>query len=351
MSTPLLLTTHPGIEDLVAAELAERCAAAGVGHGAVELRADGLAGRVRAVVEAERTAALGIASGLRSVFHLLRPVDVFDLDPVDPLGAIRARLATLALPELEAEETSFRVRCERQGQHLFTSEQVAAAAGAGVLDRLRRPVRMTGFDVLLRVDVRDQRVAVAVQHSHSALADRFAHLYNQRSSLRPTLAWSMLRLLGQRPASLLDPFCGAGTILAEAAQVLPGVRLWGSDFSDRAVEGAGLNLEAAGVSAELRCGDALDLQALWGGPMEAVVSNPPFGLQLGARIDFYRFYPRLLDSLAAVVPPGGRVALLVWKRAIFNRTAWRSGGPFRSIHVRIVEMGNVFPGLFVMERQ
>ena len=351
MSTPLLLTTHPGLEDLVAAELAARCAAANLGHGAVELRADGMAGRVRAVVEADREGALGVALGLRGVFHAMRPVATFALRADAPLTDIRERLSRVDLPEL-GPGRSFRVRCERVGEHPFTSEQVAAAAGAGILDQGPRPVRMKGFDVLVRCDVRGERVSVAVQHTHAALADRFVHVYNQRSSLKPTLAWGMLQLLGEGPVTrLLDPFCGAGTILYEAAAWRPGVARCGSDWSAEAVEGAGQNLDAAGVSAALKVGDALDLGALWDGPFDAVVTNPPFGLKLGAKVDFYRFYPQLIDSLAGVVPPGGRVAMLVWKRGAFNHSVWRSGGPFRSIHVRIVEMGNVFPGIFVLQRQ
>lgn len=162
-----------------------------------------------------------------------------------------------------------------------------------------------------------------------------------QAPLKENLAAGILRLAGWRPGTpLLDPMCGSGTFLLEAAQmsldIAPGLvrpadrfalvrlkafdaalwrqlrgeaqkrrqpprplPLWGSDVSADAVARSRQNLAAAGLDgvASVSEGDVLQLAA----PAESgvLVANPPYGERLGEAEELAAFYPRLGDALKA----------------------------------------------------
>ncbi|PLK50038.1 class I SAM-dependent RNA methyltransferase [Uliginosibacterium sp. TH139] len=154
--------------------------------------------------------------------------------------------------------------------------------------------------------------------------------------LKENLAAGILKLSGWQPGqTLLDPMCGSGTFLIEAAQmaldIAPGLgrhfafekfrqfdaELWqgirkaaqarqrtadnlpifGADIDSRQVSNAEANLEAAGLTGkvELLVCDVLDLEA----PDDAgvLVSNPPYGVRLSSGDELYDWYPKLGDAL------------------------------------------------------
>lgn len=85
----------------------------------------------------------------------------------------------------------------------------------------------------------------------------------------------LVNLSGVRPGgSLLDPFCGTGSILIEAA--LLGVGAFGSEIDATVCAGAARNLGHAGLRAELRHQDARE----WRGArprFDAIVTDLPYG--------------------------------------------------------------------------
>ena len=154
--------------------------------------------------------------------------------------------------------------------------------------------------------------------------------------LKENLAAGILRLSGWQPGvALLDPMCGSGTFLIEAAQmalrVAPGARrdfafqrlrhfdpaAWkrlldaarageaaaaeagisGSDISPIAVRATLANLDRAGLlpAVKLSAGDLLDI----GAPAERgiLVSNPPYGERVSDHDELAEFYPLLGSAL------------------------------------------------------
>ena len=348
------LTTHPGLEELVCDEFRELALEAGLAGVQAVCRPAGLAGWSSVSADAPPEPIRALALRLRSVHHVVQPVHAFDLDGPDPLGQIQAALAALAIPELEPEGTRFRVTCHRTGDHPFTSEDVERVAGAGVRDRAWRPVSLRDHDVNLRVDVRERRCTVGVQLTRRALSERHERPYLPHMALRANVAWAMLRLAApdatRRPATLLDPFCGSGTILLEAGSLWPTTRLHGSDTSARSVQGARENLAANRLDGELREGDARDLTSLWSGRrFDAIVSNPPFGRRIGPHMNHEALFGALLDGLMEVTTPTARVVLLVLKRGAFNR-ALEGRQAYVLRHARIVEIGGLHPAIVLLER-
>jgi putative N6-adenine-specific DNA methylase len=154
--------------------------------------------------------------------------------------------------------------------------------------------------------------------------------------LRENLAAGLLHLSGWKPGTpLLDPMCGGGTLVVEAAlmalRIAPGLgRTFGfqnlvgydvptwkrlrqaaldgakppapadihaRDVDEAATRRCGAHLAAAGVSAAVvvERGDVLSAAA----PASSgiIVSNPPYGVRLADRPALEAFYPRLGDAL------------------------------------------------------
>ncbi len=156
------------------------------------------------------------------------------------------------------------------------------------------------------------------------------------ASIKENLAAGLLLLSGWDPGTpLLDPMCGAGTILLEAADLAlrraPGrsrhfafehyrdfdAALWqrikdearaeekpltklaifGADQDRWVLDKARNNLAAAGYAdvIELTLSDALDLKAP--APNGTIVTNPPYGERIGDVEDLADWYPLLGDWL------------------------------------------------------
>ena len=154
--------------------------------------------------------------------------------------------------------------------------------------------------------------------------------------LKENLAAGILRLSGWTPGeTLLDPMCGSGTFLIEAAMIAldiaPGLGrrfgferfrhherstwaavrraaesrrqtprvlpLFGSDIVGEWVRRSRVNLDAAGLADCVRL-DRADLLERTPPAAEGVmVANPPYGVRLGEAEELAAFYPQLGDAL------------------------------------------------------
>jgi putative N6-adenine-specific DNA methylase len=154
--------------------------------------------------------------------------------------------------------------------------------------------------------------------------------------LRENLAAGLLRLAHWEPGmTLLDPMCGSGTTLCEAAMLAanraPGVArtfgfekllnfntqawdemrrkakanettiapstLFGSDLRGDALKIARANLEALGYASAVTLKQANVLEMPPPAASGIIVTNPPYGVRLEETADLAAFYPRLGDTL------------------------------------------------------
>lgn len=167
-----------------------------------------------------------------------------------------------------------------------------------------------------------------------------------RASLRPTIAASLARLADLKPGQIvLDPFCGAGTLLAEALLSTKGRRgpdggpwtltLIGGDLDRSNVRAAAANLRPLG-EADLREWDARGLP-LEDASVDRLVSNPPFGKQLSTPDEIGALYRQAVREMDRVLRPGGKAALLVADvpamREAAQKVGWR---PQRRVNVRVL---------------
>jgi hypothetical protein len=130
----------------------------------------------------------------------------------------------------------------------------------------------------------------------------------RRGTLPAPVAAAMVDLAGRPGAAgpartLLDPCCGAGTILAEA--VVAGWTAEGTDIAESAVAAAARHVPAASVE----LGDAREL-LVSEADVGACVSRLPSGGRLRAPGEWQDFAGTVLTELSRVTRSGGAVVLL-----------------------------------------
>ncbi len=145
-------------------------------------------------------------------------------------------------------------------------------------------------------------------------------------SMSPRLASLLLNLAGLSIGQVvLDPFCGSGTILAEA--LLRSYRCLGLDSNETRIRDARRNLSwlshgLHGATFNVRVGDARDLPAALGrSQVDAIVTEPLLLPTLGARPKVAtattlleragEVYAAALASAVKVISPGGRIVMVV----------------------------------------
>lgn len=92
------------------------------------------------------------------------------------------------------------------------------------------------------------------------------------TTLNPKIAKAMINLSGIKKGKLMDPFCGAGGILIEAARL--GFEVTGYDIDKRAIGKAKLNLLHLGIkNVHLEMRDALTINKKY----DCIITDMPFG--------------------------------------------------------------------------
>jgi 23S rRNA G2445 N2-methylase RlmL len=107
---------------------------------------------------------------------------------------------------------------------------------------------------------------------------------------------------------VLDPCCGAGTPLIEAAHLQPDARFQGFDAASLALRAAREN--GQGLPISFRPGDAGSLP-LQDASVDRVISNPPWGTQVNPSGLLARNPHRLWTELRRVLAPKGTAVVLI----------------------------------------
>ena len=201
----------------------------------------------------------------------------------------------------------------------------------------RRPsVAPRDPDIRVHAFLDEKTCTLYVDTSGESLFRRGRRDHVGEAPLKKNLAAGILRLAGWRPGvPLLDPMCGAGTFLLEAAEIsldrAPGrnrdfaftklarfnasaweaelerakkgekplerLRIFGSDMYGRSLGHAVLNLREAGLEEAVTVKQVNLLELSSPASSGMIVTNPPYGVRLGEREDLAQFYPQLGDAL------------------------------------------------------
>ncbi|HKB03760.1 MAG TPA: methyltransferase, partial [Gemmataceae bacterium] len=238
---------------------------------------------------------------------------------------------------------SYRLVTQMGGTHGYrrVDAQKALAQGlGGVFPPSWNPAEENA-SVEVWLTIRGATAVCGLRLSDKTMRHRAYKVEHQPASLRPTMAAAMVRLAGAAPGDVvLDPMCGAGTILAEQIELSKArkagrVETWGGDRDMNMLRAAASNLHRVGP-ALLAHWDAARLP-LGSASVDRVVSNPPFGKQLSSPDEIGPLYRAAVREYDRVLQPGGRVVLLVSEpdtlRAAMKPTGWQ---PSRQLRVEVL---------------
>jgi 23S rRNA G2445 N2-methylase RlmL len=271
-----------------------------------------------------------------------------DLDKIEqwtrrePDWAQLLRLHHAIRPRPKGKPT-YRLVTQMHGKHVYQRRDAGKALAHGMGGHLPASWRPAEENAAVEVwlTIQGTQAMCGLRLSDRTMRHRTWKLEHRPASLRPTLAAAMVRLAEVGPHHrVLDPMCGAGTLLAEqcvAASRFRGVNraVWGGDLEQAAVRAAAANLRKLG-GAYLCRWDAASLP-LPDAAFDRLLCNPPFGKQLGEPEDIGPLYERLLPQFDRVLKPDGRAVLLVSDQAALRQavraTGWKSE---RLLPVRIL---------------
>lgn len=190
-----------------------------------------------------------------------------------------------------------------QEQSFLRAELRRALTAAVRRDRPRWRLADPAELELWVVEYEPGRVVAGLRLSDRRMRQHGGRREERHGALRPAVAAAIVRLAGARPGVLLDPCCGSGTILAEAAS--RGWKTIGRDIAPDAIRATKRNVPGA----ESAVADARSLD-LADAIVDACVSNLPFGRQFRVDERMDDWLHQVLSELARVTRPGGRIVLL-----------------------------------------
>lgn len=332
-----LLTTDPGLEDLLEEEIGDRVA----GSVDVERVAEAPGVVIVEVPAVDRLLRLGMVYHVTEIRAESRACD---------LDELREALGNAAFDEL-AEATSFRVSSTCAGGTHLDRMDVERAGGAVLVGRYGTTVDLSEFEVNVRVDIYGSRLIAGVQQTRRSLGNRIERGKALRSSLKPTLAVAMLRLAGAHRGRgrLIDPMCGAGVIPVEAVRLNPELVVEASDWDPETVEVARATFANHEIAVEPRVAEARLLGVDHAAAFDYIVTDPPYGLRQARRTGLTALYRSLLRSFAGALRPGGRLVMIVVKYRVLLAALEESG--LRVKTERAIASTGIQPRIYVLERE
>lgn len=258
------------------------------------------------------------------------------------IGAFRAmhlaqldkRARKFAWGEVLRPDVPVRVEATCHASRIYHAGAAAERVGKAIAETLGAPVQFAGKaeeefagGVALKVRIDDDLCTFSVDTSGEGLHKRGHKAHVGKAPMRETMAAMFLRACDYRPGeAVVDPMCGSGTFVIEAAEITAGLQPgrsrafgfeklvtfdaaafgamrrevsvsgpvvgFGSDRDDGAIRAATANAERAGVAAatafrRAAISDAMPPEGVAPG---LVIVNPPYGARIGDRRQLFALY-------------------------------------------------------------
>lgn len=202
----------------------------------------------------------------------------------------------------------------------------------------KRPsIRIQNADMMFNVHIAGDKVTISLDSSGESLHKRGYRVGQTEAPINEVLAAGLIKLSGwDGNSNLIDPMCGSGTFLIEAAligaNIYPGIyrnnfaferwndfdseifealynddsqerefnfKIYGSDISPKAIDIATKNIRNAGVAKYINL-EVKPFQNIVAAPENGMlISNPPYGERLAVD-DLENFYRKIGDTLKNV---------------------------------------------------
>ncbi len=301
--------------------------------------------------------ARGEVKGLSDIYRLVKSIDFSIIRP----------------------EWSFAVRATRIGEHDFTSIDIGRVAGKAVIDSYldgrneRLKVNLDEPNVIIRCDLINHELMVGIDMTgDEGLHKRRYRVYQHPAPINPVLAAALIYLSKwSSDESLLDPFCGSGTILFEAGMIAKNIsvckfrkdfaftrffseipeikeirvnpKLYGIDRFGKHVKGAKMIAEHVGIHPEFFEGYAEKINEYFD-EIDFIITNPPYGLRIGKKKIIEDLYSSFLKSASEILKR--KLVVITAERNVFERCAREYFGNFQRYDVRY---GGLLTGVYIIE--
>jgi tRNA (guanine6-N2)-methyltransferase len=311
-SVPIFVLTTRGLEVLSMAELA------------------GIRG-VSATVQSYRRASASFSGDLSDLLTLRTIDDVFlSVSEWTSISHTRAELAVLTTRAAETDldtplnilrslrdlppRLTYSLTANFVGKRNYSVPEIKAALRKGLeqhYPRWQYAEDDTDAVLNLRLFIEHDQGILGLRIGERPLHRRAYKQVHLPGSLKPPVAAAMLMLAGfRRGKTILDPFCGSGTIPIEAG--LMGLQGIGGDVNTEALEHAQQNADEAGTALFWLQSDATQLP-LSAHQLDGVATNLPWGRQVlpSHAASLAALYRRTACELQRVTKPDGKIALLM----------------------------------------
>jgi 23S rRNA G2445 N2-methylase RlmL len=335
----LFASTVHGLEDLAAEELTE------------------LGYRVRSIQKRQLLLAASScpADRPRTVDDLLTQV----ARTVDPghtradLESLRPLLNAADLKSVEADfdrgDPVLTVSASMTGRRTYNRHDLEDAIGTLLAERLgaryvtraggaRPPTSAAEWRAVLSVE----GLLLGYRGRRPPLHRRAWKTASIRGTLHPPVAAALVRLGAiETGMTVLDPCCGAGTILVEARELAPHADFIGSDLSTDALAAATRNAHhLSGIAFAKSDAARLPMRP---GTVDRIVTNPAWGRQVAAQQRF----PTLLTEWRRAIAEDGRLVCLVPPELVRHFESEQSG--WKLLETRQLSLSGQHPVIVTAE--
>jgi len=335
----IFLVATPGLEGPLCAEARARGFKAKTVSGGVVLRG-GWPDVWRANLE------------MRGASRVLARIGAF---PVHHLAQLDKRARRLAWGDVLRRDVAFRVEASCKSSRIYHSGAAAQRIERAITEELGAPASPEA-EVCIKARIENDHCTVAVDTSGEPLHKRGHKLAVAKAPMRETMASLFLRQCGYDGSEpVVDPMCGSGTFVIEAAEIaagllpgrsrrfafeelasfdepawvkmrsgesgaMPEIRFYGSDEDPGAVRMSAANAERAGVAHLITFqAHAIEDLVAPAGPSGIVIVNPPYGDRIGEAARLSSLYRTLGQTLMTRFT-GWRVGLITSEASLAEAT-------------------------------
>ncbi|MCQ5362450.1 MAG: THUMP domain-containing protein [Candidatus Methanomethylicia archaeon] len=248
---------------------------------------------------------------------------------------------------------SFGVRISRVKEHWreFSSSELEGLVGGSVKNMTDSRVDLESPQVWIRGVITDCGVFL---YRRDFRTDRRAFAQRKPKTrpffhpgvLEPKIARAFVNLSRVREGeAFLDPFCGTGGFLIEAA--LLGLQTHGLDLDRRMISGAARNLRHYGLHAELILGDARRLPFR---RVDGIATDPPYGRGTSTKGQSVKsILSEFMGEAHGVIRDGGRMCIAAPQEVAIQEVARKAGFRLHEVHTMRVHK-SLTRSIVVVER-
>ena len=322
---PLIAKTLQGLEDILAKELAQ----IGANNIQKEKRGVSFTGNNELMYKANLHC--------RTAIRILKPIFTFQAKNADE---IYAQIKKTHWEKYFSAKESFAISAVVYSETFSHSKFVTYKVKDAIVDYFKekfneRPsIKITNPDVYLNIHIAHTTCTISLDSSGESLHKRGYRSAQTEAPLNEVLAAGLIMLTGWKGESdFLDPMCGSGTLLIEAAMIAlnipPGVfrkefafekwkdfdsevfdrvynddsnerifkhKIYGSDISAQALKITEENCKSAGLSKYISLQKANFMELPTPTQKTLIVTNPPYGERIGGN-SINKLYAEIGETL------------------------------------------------------